>query len=240
MNQQLSIKIAMGETESNSRHMSEVDEVLPDVQFTRIVEQNQKFIKRIITIAYRIYPERTSKNIEYAASMFRNDKAMECEKNGKPIVNESFCRKRHIQTALGRLTVRPLYATLQLADHFRQHLQQSIIRKMKQEEQISKLTVEQYNNWKNMHKENKLQKANSEETKQWKEIRRELDELVRNFLRRQVVLHGVGAKMRLRISEIERMRGITKRRNSGVSNQKIHNANCSLENIMGSMSLAAV
>lgn len=66
---------------------------------------------RIITIAYRIYPERTLMNVEYAASIYRQDKP-----------TETFRRKQHNQTARGRLEVRPLYSTIKLEERFIKNL----------------------------------------------------------------------------------------------------------------------
>lgn len=65
------------------------------VNFAKIAEG-----KRVFTIAYRLFPERLVSNIEFAGSVFRQEKD-----------NEIYTRKRHVGTARGRLAVRPLYAT---------------------------------------------------------------------------------------------------------------------------------
>ena len=130
--------------------------------------------KRVITIAYRVYPERPSMNVEFAASMFRKDNEQ-----------EEYKRKNHIQTARGRLAVRPLYATVVLADKIRDNLLEKDIPKGKEERRI----------W-----------AQSKSGVEWKETRRNFDQQMSRFLRKEVGRQGCGAKRRLHKSEIERAR----------------------------------
>lgn len=60
--------------------------------------------KRIFTISYRILPALPGNvaNIAYAASVFRKENE-----------NETYARKKHVQTARGRLAVRPLYTSFE-------------------------------------------------------------------------------------------------------------------------------
>src|SRR4051794_5728252 len=83
-------------TEVQKENRSKIDaKVDNSINYAKIFDG-----KRVITIAYRLFPERPTLNIEYAASVFRKDKE-----------HETYNRRQHVQTARGRLAVRPLYAT---------------------------------------------------------------------------------------------------------------------------------
>lgn len=151
------------------------ESIEPAVQYVRIIEKNQKYVKRVITIAYRFYIDSPTKNIEFAASIFRNEKAVECDKWNYPIKNEFFCKKSHIQTALGRLAIRPLYAHFPMNERFQENFQHT------------KDPSTRFNS-----------ENNSEDVKNWINVRKEFDEAMKEFLRREVCKQGVKASTRLR------------------------------------------
>src|SRR6478609_7559004 len=130
--------------------------------------------KRVFTIAYRMIPERPTMNIEYAASVFRKD-------NEK----ETYNRRKHVQTARGRLTVRPLYTTFDFSKEMIDNILEKEVPKSKEERR----------DW-----------STTTQGQQWKDLRREMDEQIAAFLRREISKHGVGAKDRLRRSEVDRRR----------------------------------
>jgi hypothetical protein len=193
--------------------------------------------RRIVTIAYRLYPERATLNVEYAASVFRKDteedhkrmaeRKMESilgreikdedrkkiaatsmedflrdelvlqnrfsEKNKKKIEkivhkkhkNDQFSRRQHVQTARGRLTVRPLYTTFPLTNDMLDVLFERTAPKNKVDRRTWSQTLD---------------------GEKWREMRRSIDEEISSFLRREVTKHGVGSEERLRKSEIEKRR----------------------------------
>lgn len=130
--------------------------------------------KRVFTIAYRLFPERPTLNIEYAASVFRKDSE-----------KENYNRRQHVQTARGRLVVRPLYTTFDFSKEMVDNLFEKDVPKNKEERRAWSTTAS---------------------GQRWKELRRSLDEQIGVFLRREISKHGVGSKERLRRSEIERRR----------------------------------
>ncbi|CAM6053929.1 unnamed protein product [Sphagnum tenellum] len=130
--------------------------------------------KRVITIAYRMYPDRPGRNVEYAASIFRKDNE-----------TETYNRRNHIQTARGRLSVRPLYTNFHFSDEMRDILLETNVPKSKEERK----------SW-----------SSTDKGQHWRETRRRIDETMSKFLRKEVGKNGVGAKHRTHLSEIERTR----------------------------------
>ena len=139
------------------------------IQYAKVFEG-----KRIFTIAYRLYPEKDKWNIEYAASVFRKD-------NEK----ESFHRKQHVQTARGRLGVRPLYTTFKFSKKDLDILLEREVPRSKEERRV----------W-----------SKGEDGQRWKTMKRDLDDDLAAFLRKEISKRGVGAKQRLRRSEVMRHR----------------------------------
>lgn len=129
------------------------------INFAKVVEG-----KRVFTIAYRLHPERKSLNVEYGASVFRKDSE-----------NEVFSRRKHVQTARGRLNVRPVLVTYPFSTEMINILERDHSRSSKEERQ---------------------QWSKSDEGVQWKELRRELDEDLAMFLRKEIMKHGVRAATR--------------------------------------------
>jgi len=127
--------------------------------------------KRVITIAYRLFPEKRTQNIEYAASVFRKD-------NEK----ETYNRRQHVQTARGRLAVRPLNTTFEFSRDMLDNLFERNVPRDKEQRRV----------W-----------SRTEEGEKWRELRREMDANIATFLRKEVAKHGVRAKDRLRRSDIE-------------------------------------
>jgi hypothetical protein len=158
------------------KHYGNQNDIDQSIHYAKIFESYDKSgkPKRVITIAYRVYPERPGMNVEYAASMFRKDNEQ-----------EDYNRRSHIQTARGRLAVRPLYTTLVFPDIVRDNLLEKNVPKTKQERRI----------W-----------AQSDAGREWKETRRNFDKQMSKFLRKEVGQNGCGAKHRLHRSEIERAR----------------------------------
>lgn len=149
------------------------------ITYTRVVEKNKERVKRIFTIAYRVYPERKSMNIEFAASVYRNDQI-----NGK---DEVFVRKHHVHTARGRLAVRPLFATFPMSEEYVKCL--------------SSYPVYDANDTMESRKDKRRKWNETEECRIWKDIRRRFDEEITAFLRRQISLHGVRNKTRVKPSD---------------------------------------
>ncbi len=125
------------------------------VSIARVYEDS-----RTLTFAFRIFPNNPTENIEFACSVFR-----------KMSPKETYHRRKHVQTALGRLAVRPLYATFNFTNA-----------------QLNLLGET---------KEQRLQSKSTFNMDDWKKVRRSIDEQIGPFLRRLVYIHGVGSKSRL-------------------------------------------
>lgn len=134
------------------------------VNFAKVVDG-----KRVFTIAYRMIPGRSVSNIEYAASVFRQD-----------MEKETYTRKKHVQTARGRLAVRPLCATFDFSRPMLDVLFERDVPTDKAERRA----------W-----------GQSESGRQWKDSRRAMDTEIANFLRKQISKHGVRAPQRLTRSQ---------------------------------------
>lgn len=156
------------------RSTAETDRSIHYAKIFEGTDKDGRNPKRVVTIAYRVYPERPGMNVEFAASMFRKD-------NDK----EEYNRRNHVATARGRLAVRPLYTTFVFSDDVLDNLLEKNVPKSKDERRV----------W-----------AKSETGQQWKQARRDFDQKMAKFLRKEVGRCGVGAKQRSRRSEIERAR----------------------------------
>ena len=73
----------------------------PPCYITRIADEDGK---RVVTIAYRIHTDRKTRNVEYGASIF-----FQC--NPKEI----YVKRKHNETARGRLVTRPVYVSVPLS-----------------------------------------------------------------------------------------------------------------------------
>jgi len=129
--------------------------------------------KRVVTIAYRIFPHRTRWNVEYAASIFRKDRE-----------KEVYSRKKHVQTARGRLAVRPRYTTFDLDKETLDVLSQKRVLQTKEERRAYALSAD---------------------GEHWKRVRKNLYQNLAMFLRKEIYKHGVRGD-RLKHSELERRR----------------------------------
>ncbi|RKO94711.1 hypothetical protein BDK51DRAFT_53000 [Blyttiomyces helicus] len=144
------------------------------IQFARVHEKN-----RVITIAYRLYPEAYD-NVEYAASIFKTstwgwgDKG--CGNKASGSWNKNV-KKSQVSTARERLQLRPLRAHFDLSEDVKRHLMHPI-KKTKKERAL----------W---------NKADEEEAKEWIACRKHLDSIIATFIRKLLLKTGVCAKERL-------------------------------------------
>ena len=139
------------------------------LNFTKIFEK-----RRVVTIAYKLFPERKTMNVQFAGSIFRQVRD-----------DEVYIRKKHVNTARGRIEVRPLYATFPMSEDVRNQLSHAA--------NPTPRTDEEKKKWRE-----------SEEYKRWKEARIAFDKDLSKFLRKQIYNFGTGAAVRLRRSETSR------------------------------------
>lgn len=155
-----------------------------------------KYARRIFTVGYRIYPDRTTNNIEFAGSVFRRESKEEkvrkmkesgCddEKKLKKVKDDVYVKSAHLKTTRGRLEVRPNVATFPIDNEYR--------RLFTEKPKFSS-------------REERIAWRETREHDEWKELRQRFDEDIKNFLLKEIYRQGVRNKNRLRRSEIVRNR----------------------------------
>lgn len=163
---------------------------LPAIRYFHYNENNGK---RMVTIAYRVYLDDRKKNVEYSASIYRQN-----------IENKDdiYIRSRHVHTATQRLIVRPLSSNIKIPDDYKYY-------------RINQTKTKLTNDIREKIKD-------TQTYKDMKVIYQNFDTELTIFLRKQVHKYGTGAKQRLKKSEIKQQNmktvqsPIMKRENEGV------------------------
>ena len=157
---------------------------VPPIQFYRHIDQNKKHIKHVVTIGYRVYPERSNMNIEFVAIIYRNDailgkrgsresedvKGFMEESTKEKKKQDTYVRKNHNNTVRQRMELRPLYATFPMSQEVRENLMQRPVFPNDSDD-LSKMSNEEYQKWKDLRKIERSQWNETEESKNWKGIR---------------------------------------------------------------------